>query len=156
MRRVFLTVVIAATLLIVVVSLVLVRGGGEAFVAHGPLPPPPSGSLAFAGVPSQHPFQKDASGALVRTVFETDGPGDTRFEVRDLLIPPRGKSELRALPGPAIIELATGSAKMSLGEKAEALVLGTEMKTLAAGTSASIENSGPIPAMLRLYVIRAR
>jgi hypothetical protein len=45
---------------------------------------------------------------------------------------------------------------MSLGEKAEALVLGSEMKTLAAGTSASIENSGAIPAMLRLYVIRAR
>jgi hypothetical protein len=62
-RSVFLIVVIAATLLIVVVSVVFVRGWGEAFVAHGPLPSPPSGSPAFAGVPPQHPFQKDASGA---------------------------------------------------------------------------------------------
>ncbi len=89
-RSLFLISLIVATR--IVVSLFL-RRGGEAFVAHGSLPPPPSGSLAFSGVPSPHPFQKDASGALVRTVFETDEPGNTRFEVRDLLIPPRGKSD---------------------------------------------------------------
>ena len=155
MRRfAFWAVLIAAALL--AAGLTLVREGGEAFVAHGPLPPPPSDSLAFAGVPPRHPFQKDATGALVRTIFEADGPSDTRFEVRDLLIPPHSKSELRALPGPAVIELATGSARLSFGEKAEALDLGAEMKTLAAGTSASVENSGSVAAMLRLYVIRAR
>ena len=154
MRRLAFLAVLAVVVLSVVGVALWLGGARSAFVAHGPLPPPPSGPLTFAGSPPQHPFHKEAVNAFTRTIFEADGPGNSRIEVRDLLIPPHGKTELSALPGPAVVELATGSVTISLGEKPQ--TLGGAMRSLPAGTSAGVENSGPSPAMLRLYIIRAR
>jgi len=131
------------------------RGRSQnAFVAHGPLPPPPTGQLTFAGTPPARPFQKEPGNLFARTIFEADGPQNSRIEVRDLLIPPRGKSQIAALPGPAMFELTSGSATIVLNEKPQELD-GT-IRSLPAGTAVSIENTGALPAMVRLYVIRAR
>ncbi|HKV55158.1 MAG TPA: hypothetical protein VJN94_11025 [Candidatus Binataceae bacterium] len=131
------------------------RGRAQnAFVAHGPLPPPPAGPLKFAGTPPAHPFHKEAGNLYARTIFEANGPTNSHIEVRDLLIPPRGKSQIAALPGPAILELATGNATISFNEKPQAV--GNTIRSLPAGTPVSVENPDAHPAMLRLYVIRAR
>jgi hypothetical protein len=131
------------------------RSPQNAFVAHGPLPPPPSGTLKFAGTPPAHPFHKEAGNYYTRTVFETDGPSNSRIEVRDVLIPPRGKSQFAALPGPAVLDLATGTARLMTGGKPEAIAAGA-MRSLPAGQALELENPDARPAIMRLYVIRAR
>jgi len=140
----------------VAVCVTACRGRGHnAFVAHGPLPPPPSGPLKFAGSPPEHPFHKKAGNVFERTIFQTDGPNSSRIEIRDILVPPRTKSHIGALPGPAVMELVTGAATVTLGEKQESIVGGT-MQTIPGGKPFQVENPDAHPSMLRLYVIRAR
>src|SRR5713226_3849210 len=91
------------------------RGPRNAYVAHGPLPPP-TGQLKYAGTPPAHPFAKQTGNNYARTVFETDGPGNSHIEVRDLLIPPRSKSIVAALPGPAVMDMASGTTTVSTGD----------------------------------------
>jgi hypothetical protein len=127
----------------------------EPAVAHGSLPPPPAGELKYAGPPLTRPFTKQAGNYFARTVFETDGPGNSHIEVRDVLIPPQSKGKLEALPGSAVIEAATGTLTLSTGDHSEALATGV-MRTLPAGQEQQFENSDSRPANVRLIVIRAR
>jgi hypothetical protein len=127
----------------------------EPAVAHGSLPPPPAGQLQYAGPPLKQPFTKQAGNYFARTVFETDGPGNSHIEVRDVLIPPQAKGKLEALPGSAVIEAATGTVTLSTGDHAEALATGA-MRSLPAGQELQFENSDSRPANIRLIVIRAR
>jgi hypothetical protein len=127
----------------------------QAFVAHGRLPPASSGMLKFAGTPPAHPFHKEAGNYFARTVFEADGPKDSHIEVRDILIPPHTKSEIGSLPGPAVIEVADGRATLSAGNKTTALVVST-MSELPPAQALRIENDDARPAIVRLYIIRAR
>jgi hypothetical protein len=126
----------------------------RAFVAHGRLPPP-SGMLKFAGTTPAHPFHKEAGNYFARTVFEADGPKDSHIEVRDILIPPHTKSDIGALPGPAVLEVADGRATLSAADKTTALVVST-MSAVPAAQALRIENDDGRPAIVRLYVIRAR
>lgn len=121
-----------------------------------PLPSPPAGELKYAGALPAHPFAKQAGNHFARTVFETDGPGNSHVEVRDVLIPPRSKSTVEALPGPAVIDPAgAGNVTLSTGDKPEALAGGT-LRSLPAGQALAFENSDSRPAMVRLYIIRSR
>jgi hypothetical protein len=148
-------VLLPAVIMFVVGGLTACRRSHDAFVAHGPLPSPPSGQLKFAGAWPEHPFHKEPGNVFERTVFQTDGPNSSRIEIRDLLIPPRTKSQIAALPGPAVLELATGAATILLGEKPESMVSGA-MRSLPASKTVQVENPDTHPTMLRLYVIRAR
>ena len=123
--------------------------------AHGPLPAPPSGELKFAGAAPVHPFAKQVGNYFARTVFETDGPKNSRIEVREVLIPPQTKSAVEALPGPAIIDAALGEVTVSIGDKPEKLASGA-IRALEGGQALQLENTDSRPAMVRLYVIRAR
>jgi len=122
---------------------------------HGSLPAPPSGELKFAGTPNPKPFVRQPGNYFLRTVFETDGPGKSHIEVRELLIPPRTKGTVAPLPGPAVyeslIEVMTGSA----GEARQRLAA-REMRSLEAGHELQIENPDSRPADIRLYLIRSR
>lgn len=148
---------VAATLVSVTITCLngCQRSPKNAFVAHGPLQPPPTGELKYAGTPPLHPFIKQAGNNYARTVFETDGPGNSHIEVRDFLIPPRSKSTLAALPGPAVMELAAGGATLSSGEKAGVLEAG-KIQLLPAGKDMEFENPNSRPALIRLYIIRPR
>ncbi len=148
-------VVLPAALMAIVAVITACRRRHDAFVAHGPLPSPPSGELKFAGTRPEHPFHKEPGNVFERTVFETDGPNSSHIEIRDLLIPPHTKSQIPALPGPAVLELATGTTTILLGEKPESIASGA-MRSLPAGKTVPVENSSDHPTMLRLYVIRAR
>ena len=86
---------------IITVGITACRGRARnVFVAHGPLPPPPSGPLKFVGKPPEHPFHREAGNIFTRTIFQTTGPDNLRIEVRDFLIPPHGSGQIAALPGP--------------------------------------------------------
>lgn len=124
-------------------------------IVHAPLPPPPAGELKYAGTPPTHPFAKQAGNYYARTVFQTDGPGTTHIEVRDVLIPPHSKSTVEALPGPAVMDPTAGKATVSTSGKPETLE-GVMMRSLPAGRALEFENSDSGPAMVRLYIIRAR
>ncbi len=120
-----------------------------------PLPPPPAGELKFAGTPPAHPFARQPDNYYARTTFETDGPGNVHIEVRDLLIPPRSKSTVPASSGPVIVDVTSGKATLSTGDKPEALTVGA-MRSLPAGRALQFENRDAGPALVRVYVIRAR
>jgi hypothetical protein len=122
---------------------------------HGPLPLPPAGELKYAGTPPANPFAKQTGNYYARTMFETDVPNGSHIEVRDFLIPPRSKSAIAALAGPAVIDAAIGSVTISTGDKPETLEVGA-MRSLPAGQLLQFENNDSRPAIVRLYVIRAR
>ena len=121
-----------------------------------PLPTPPSGELQFAGNPPAHPFEKQEGGHYARTVFETDGPGNSHIEVREVLIPPHAKATVAALPGSAIIDPGgTTGVTLATGDKPMALADGA-MRSLPAGQALAFENSDANPATVKLYIIRSR
>jgi hypothetical protein len=128
------------------------RNRQDALAQEQPTPP---GTLKFAGTPPVHPFHSEGGNYYSRTIFETDGPKYSHIEVRDILVPPRTKSQLAPLPGPAIIELRTGNLTLATGTSPEALVAGT-IYQLAAGQPIKLENPDAIPAIVRLYLIQAR
>lgn len=126
-------------------------------VINRPLPPPPpEGEIKYAGTPPAHPFAKQTGNYYARVMFETDGPGNSHIEIRDVLIPPRSKSTVEALPGPVVIDPAdAGNVTLSTGDKPEALSAGA-FRSLPAGQSLAFENPDARPATVRLYIIRSR
>jgi hypothetical protein len=115
----------------------------------------PAGELRYAGTPPAHPFAKQAESLYTRTVFETDAPGHSHVEVRDILIPPTSKSTLAPLPGSAVMDLASGKVALSIGGNSEAMEANA-IRSLPAGQTVAIENTDSRPATVRLYIIRAR
>jgi hypothetical protein len=122
---------------------------------HGSLPRPPSGELKFAGTPNPKPFVRQTGDYFARTVFEADGPGGSHIEVRELLIPPRTKSTVAPLPGPAVYESLTEIVIAGASEARQRLAA-REMRSLEAGHELQIENPDSRPADIRLYLIRSR
>jgi len=124
-------------------------------VIRRPLSPPPPGNLKYAGAPPLQPFASRPGNHYARTVFETDGPGNSHLEVRDILVPPRSRSSIAVLPGFAVLDLAASKATVSVGGKLQTAPAG-RIQSLPMGQSLDLENSDLRPAIVRLYVFRAR
>jgi hypothetical protein len=153
MRRGLLFAVIAA----VIVLLILVAyrfANRKAFVARGPLPPPPE-QVTFAGITPEHPFQLGAGNVLSRTVFRTAVPSNAQVEVRDVMLPAHAKSQLGPLPGPALLDTYAGEGTVSIGENAIAISTG-QMRSVPAGQTLGFDNPVAYPLVLRLYVFEAK
>jgi len=130
----------------------------RAFLASGPLPPPPSGPVTFAGSTPEHSFHLEKGNVLARIVFEAAAPSNSHVQVRDVILPPNAKSKLAALLGPALVEVFSGDGTMALGEKAEIgdrLTAGN-MRSIPAGQLLAFDNQGALPLVLRLYVFEAK
>jgi len=127
----------------------------EAFVARGALSPPPSEQITFAGSTPAHPFHLEAGNVLLRTVFRTAAPANSQVEVRDIVLPPRAKSQLSALPGVTLLEVYAGEAILLRNETSERLHPGT-MRSVLGGEVLAINNLGTYPVVLRLYVFEAK
>jgi hypothetical protein len=157
MRRFFLLVLV---LLVVVTAAWLGYryANRRAFLASGPLPPPPSGQVTFAGSTPEHSFHLEEGNVLARVVFETAAPSNSHVQVRDVILPPNAKSKLAALPGPALVEVYSGDGTMALGEKAEKSdrLTGGNMRSVPAGQVLAFDNQGALPLVLRLYVFEAK
>jgi hypothetical protein len=130
----------------------------RAFLAGGPLPPPPSGQVTFAGSTPEHSFHLEEGNVLARIVFETAAPSNSHVQVRDVMLPPNGKSKLAALPGPALVDVYSGDGTMGLGEKAEKserLTAGN-WRPIPVGQELAFDNQGALPLVLRLYIFEAK
>jgi hypothetical protein len=130
----------------------------KAFVAHHALPSPPSQQVTFAGTTPEHPFHLEAGNVLWRTVFQGVGPASSLVEVRDFLLPPHAKSELAALPGPAVLDVYSGEGALSLGQegqKGERLVPG-QMRSVPAGQVLVFDNQGAYPMTVRAFVFEVK
>jgi hypothetical protein len=111
--------------------------------------------LKYAGNPVPHPFTRQEGNHFARTEFETDGPGNSHIEIRDILIPPKAKSTVASLPGSAVMDLSNGKVTLAMGGKREELS-GGPMRALPGGQSLEFENAESQPATIRLFIIRAR
>ena len=157
MRRYFLLVLL---LVVVVIAgwLGYRYANRSAFLASGPLPPPPSGQIKFAGSTPEYSFHLEECNVLARIVFEAAAPSNSHLQVRDVMLPPNAKSKLAALPGPALVEVYSGDGTMALGEKAEKsdrLTAGN-MRSVPAGQVLAFDNQGALPLVLRFYVFEAK
>lgn len=81
------------------------------------------------------PFEQMTSGLFVRKTYEADSTGRLRVQIWDLLVGPGKKSEPVELPGAAILEVRSGSGT---------IILDTERKLLALGTSLSVDEGSSI------------
>ena len=130
----------------------------RAFLASGPLSPPPSGQVAFAGSTPEHSFHLEEGNVLARTVFEAAALSNSHIQIRDVMLPPNAKSKLAALPGPALVQVYSGEGAMVLGEnteKIDRLTAGT-MRSVPAGQVLAFDNQAALPLVLRVYVFEAK
>ncbi len=127
----------------------------KAFVDRGPLAPPPSGEVQFAGATPQKAFHLEEGNVLARTVFSAPGPANSQIEVRDYRFPPHARSRLAALPGPAVLEVYAGTGAVTLGGKSEDLA-GGEVKSVAAGQALEFDNRGDYPLVVRFYIVEGK
>jgi hypothetical protein len=101
------------------------------------------------------PYVEAAKGLLTRTVFETDAPGDTHIEVRDLLVGPGQTTASVSLPGAAILEVRLGGGTVVVHDKARQIQAGATM-AVSEGESFVIENKGENPIAIRVHLIHAK
>lgn len=151
-------------LLLVLVFLVIASWLGyryanrSAFLATGPLPPPPSAQVPFAGSTPEHSFHLEEGNVLARTVFEASAPSNSHVQVRDVMLPPKAKSKLAALPGPALVEVYSGDGNLAVGEKEERTdrLTAGNMRSVPAGQVLAFDNQSALPLVLRLYVFEVK
>lgn len=138
--------------------LLFVACNRKAFVAHGPVPAPPSQQVTFAGSTPSPPFHLEEGNVLSRIAFQATGPSSSVIEIRDYLLPPHAKSSLPVLPGPALFETHSGEGFLSLGQegqKSERLVPG-QMRSIPAGQALVIDNQGAHPMAVRAFVVEVK
>jgi hypothetical protein len=130
----------------------------QALLSNSPLPPPPQGTITFAGPTPANSFHVEGDNVLARTVFETDAPSNSHVEIRDYMFPPNAKSKLAALPGAAVLDVYSGEGTLSVGEQDSAgeHLAAAAVKSLPAGQSLIIDNKGALPFVVRVYVFEAK
>lgn len=127
----------------------------RAFVDYGPLAPPPSGHVQFAGAQPKNPFHLEEGNVLARTVFTAPGPSNSQIEVRDYRFPPHVRSRLAGLPGAAIIEVYFGTGTASWGGKSEEVSDGY-VRSVAVGQPLEFDNRGDYSLVVRIYLIEGK
>jgi hypothetical protein len=104
---------------------------------------------------SAHPFKRDASGTLSRTLFSGTGPVDTTVAIREVIMKPRAAREVSALPGPALLEWIDGRGTFSVGGGSPK-ALGSDFQVIPAGKAVKINNQGVSPIRFRLYIFAGK
>lgn len=91
-------------------------------------------------------------GAWARTIFTADSGKGYRVEVWDLHVGSKQEAAEIELPGPAVVEILSGSARLTGVERQRELPPGATF-TLAAGERFGLANAGEIPITLRVHVV---
>ena len=98
-------------------------------------------------------FAVQNDGALTRQVFRTDG-APFGAEVTDLIVPP-AKSATLARDGIVVVDTREGTGAATVQGADVKLAPGTTFG-LSQGQTASVQNNGRTPLVLRVYVITVR
>jgi mannose-6-phosphate isomerase-like protein (cupin superfamily) len=117
------------------------------------LPPPAQGPVKESAYKPEKPYEVRAEGSMTRTVYQTEATL-WQVEIRDV-IAPAGKTMSLQEAGALVMEVRSGSAKITQGGKVGDLGQGGVV-ALSQGERAQMENNGPEPLTLRLYLLRGR
>jgi len=142
-------VIPAAALALLAVGACGARASGK-----GLLPPPNPAAIVPAPYQPERGFDTQGDGASSRAVFRADDAGPYRAEIFDLLIAP-GKTITVKREGVVVVETRQGAGTATVQDKRVALTAGTTFG-LSQSETATIENSGKEPLLLRVYVITMR
>jgi hypothetical protein len=139
-------------LVIPAAALALLAAGacGARASGKGLLPPPNPAAIVPAPYQPERGF--DTQGQ--RAVFRADDAGPYRAEIFDLLIAP-GKTTTVKREGVVVVETRQGAGTATVQDKRVPLAPGTTFGLSQSGT-ATVENSGKEPLLLRVYVITMR
>jgi len=125
--------------------------GAASSAQIGPAPlPTVDANLRELGKQPLHPFARDASGALLRTLFSGPGPADTTVTVEEVLVGPRASQKLPVLAGPSLVMWLEGHGTFAVGDKA-AQTISNGFQVVPAGQALTIHNLGAPPISARIY-----
>lgn len=102
----------------------------------------------------ERPFAPQSDGALARQVFRTDTGAPYGAEIRDVLVAP-GKSATLAHDGMVVVDTREGTGEAAVQQQQIKLAPGTTFG-LSQGQTATVQNSGRTPLLLRVYVVTVR
>lgn len=122
--------------------------------------PAPAAAPAVAGPLSDfspaQPYRQFAKGLLAQTVYTADADGPFAIEVWDLIVGPGQRSESAALPGAAVLEIRSGTGKVTVAGRDRETPTGAAL-SIAEGERFTIVNGSPEQALtIRATVVRAR
>jgi hypothetical protein len=119
----------------------------------GVLAPADPAAFTPSSYQPERPFAPQNDGALARPIFRTDA-APYGAEVRDLLVPP-GKTATLAQDGIVVADIREGTGDATVQGQPVKLTPGVTFG-LSQGQTATVQNSGRTPLLLRLYVVTAR
>jgi hypothetical protein len=120
----------------------------------GVLAPADPAAFKASSYQPERPFAAQSDGALARPVFRTDTGAPYGAEIRDVLVPP-GKSATLAHEGIVVVDTREGTGEATVQQQQVTLAPGTTFG-LSQGQTATVQNSGRTPLLLRVYVVTVR
>jgi hypothetical protein len=121
----------------------------------GPLPSPPAGAPEYNAQAPAIPFERiGTQGGSMRTLFQGAGPGNSRVEIRELIIGPRAVVELPP-SGAALLDPRSGLGSVEAGGRTEQLSSGAVI-AIAPDVPLAIRNSSEAALVVKLFIVEAR
>jgi hypothetical protein len=120
---------------------------------RGLLPRPPAATPE--GPRAAHPFYVDPSGALSRTIFETDEDPNFRLIIRDFIFLPNKHPDTVTLPSGAFLHILSGKGEVSIGKKPMALTLPARTP-VSPGAPIEVGNSDEYPVEVQALIVEAK
>lgn len=120
----------------------------------GVLPPADPAKFTPGSYQPERPFAPQNDGALARPVFRTETGAPYGAEIRDLLVPP-GKSATLAHDGIVLVDTRDGTGDATVQQRQVKLAPGATFG-LSQGQTATVQNTGQTPLLLRVYIVTVR
>lgn len=121
----------------------------------GPLPPPPAGAAEYNAPAPAIAFERIGTQVgSMRTLFQGAGPGNSRVEIRELIVGPRAVVELQPPSGPVLLDPRSGVGSVEAGGRTEQLSSGAVVA--APGVPLAFHNSSDAALMVKLFIVEAR
>jgi hypothetical protein len=92
----------------------------------------------------------------MRTLFQGAGPGNSRVEMRELIVGPRAVVELQPLSGAALLDPRSGTGSVKAGERTEQLSSGGGVVPIAPSVPLAILNTSDAALVVKLFILEAR
>jgi hypothetical protein len=147
----------SAALAIGLAGIVSVAAWGQELAPQGggPLPEPSTVPTTLGGIPPEHPFEPDPSGALARTVFATDQDANFKLTIREYSFPPGNQTRTLTLPAAAVLQNRSALGEVSVAKQAVDLS-GTARVAVAPGAPIDVTNNGDRAVVLRTIIVEPK
>lgn len=131
-------------------SAVAIVAGCQTLDGTAPLKTPEARQIKFSDYQPQKPLTVVSPGLLARTLFvATKGPG-YNVHVQELIVGPKQHARDVALPGPAIVDIHSGSGSMRLRDQLTDLQVGTHF-VVRQGEKFDVQNNTDAPVVMQVY-----